>query len=274
MSVRILVTNDDGITSPGLHALAAAVVAVGHEPLVAAPSTDWSGASACLGPLDDPDRVSVDRVPVPGVVSADGSPVVGHAVGAPPALISMLADLGGFGPPPTMVVAGINRGPNTGRSTLFSGTIGAVLAGERFGWSGMAVSADVPVTGGTGAVGIPGHVHWETAAAVAQVVLPWLVDAPQRTVLNLNAPDAPIAELRGIRWASLAPVGGVRTTVTGRDDTGLDLDLVSNDESMPDDSDTALVRAGWATVTPIVPTAALEMALPLAQWERAVNRGD
>ena len=108
----------------------------------------------------------------------------------------------------------------------------------------------------------------------AQVILPWLVDAPEQTVLNLNAPDAPLAELQGIRWAGLAPVGGVRTVGTGRDDTGLDLDLVSNDESMPDDSDTALVRAGWATVTPIAPTAALEMELPLAEWERAVGRED
>ena len=49
---------------------------------------------------------------------------------------------------------------------------------------------------------------------------------------------------------------------------------MSNDESMPDDSDTALVRAGWATVTPIAPTAALEMELPLAEWERAVGRED
>jgi len=269
--VRILVTNDDGISSPGLHALVAAVVDAGHQPVVAAPATDWSGASACLGPLDDPDRVAVDRVTLPGVVADDGSPVVGHAVAAPPALISMLADLGGFGPRPEMVVAGINRGPNTGRSTLFSGTIGAVLAGERFGWSGMAVSADVPVTGGTGAVGAPGHVHWETAAALARVVLPWLVDAPQRTVLNLNAPDAPLSDLRGIRWAGLAPVGGVRTAITGRDDTGLDLDLVSNDEPMPADSDTALVRAGWATVTPIAPTTAVEMDLPLAGWEQAVG---
>ena len=109
---------------------------------------------------------------------------------------------------------------------------------------------------------------------MAQVILPWLVDAPEQTVLNLTAPDAPLAELQGIRWAGLAPVGGVRTVVTGRDDTGLDLDLVSNEELMPDDSDSALVRAGWATVTPIAPTAALEMELPLAEWERAVGRED
>ncbi len=268
--MRVLVTNDDGISSPGLHALAVAVADAGHEPVVAAPSSDWSGASACLGPLDDPDRVPVAKVDVPGLV---GDTAVGWSVGAPPALISMLADLGGFGPPPEMVVAGINRGPNTGRSTLFSGTIGAVLAGERFGLSGMAVSADVEVTGGTGAVGAPGPVHWETAAEVARVVLAWLVDAPARTVLNVNAPDAPLADLRGVRWAGLAPVGGVRTVITGRDDHGLDLDLVANDEPMPDDSDTALVRAGWATVTPLVGTSAIEAPLPVEEWERALGRG-
>ena len=149
--MRILVTNDDGIHSPGLHALAAAVVASGHEVVVAAPSSDWSGASACLGPLEDPRRVPVEQVtfPVP-----DGSTMTGFSVGAPPALISMLADLGGFGEPPGMVVAGINRGPNTGRSTLFSATIGAVLAGERFGWSGMAVSLDVAVPDGASPTGL------------------------------------------------------------------------------------------------------------------------
>jgi len=272
--VRVLVTNDDGISSPGLHALAAAVADAGHEPVVAAPSTDWSGASACLGPLDDPDRVSVRRVEVPGVAGPAGGPLIGYSVGAPPALISMLADLGGFGPPPGLVVAGINRGPNTGRSTLFSGTIGAVLAGERFGLSGMAVSADVMVTGGTGATGAPGDVHWGTAARVARVVLPWLVAAPARTVLNVNTPDIPLADLRGVRFAELAPVGGVRTVITGRDDKGLDLDLVANEELMPDDSDTALVRAGWAAVTPISPATAFGLDLPLAEWERDIGGED
>ena len=269
--MRVLVTNDDGISSPGLHALAAAVAAAGHRPVVAAPSTDWSGASACLGPLDDPDRVAVDRVEVPGLT---GEAAIGYSVGAPPALISMLADLGGFGPPPEMVVAGINRGPNTGRSTLFSGTIGAVLAGERFGLSGMAVSADVAVIGGTGAVGAPGPVHWETAATVAGVLMPWLADAPVRTVLNVNAPDAPLDGLRGIRAAVLAPIGGVRTVITGRDDAGLDLDLVDNRDPMPDDSDTALVRAGWATVTPLVATGVAPGPLPIDEWERSLGRGD
>lgn len=265
--VRILVTNDDGISSPGLHALVVAVAEAGYEPVVAAPSDDWSGASACLGPLDDPDRVPLERVEIPGLVGFVDNV---FSVGAPPALISMLADLGGFGPRPELIVAGINRGPNTGRSTLFSGTIGAVLAGERFGLSGMAVSADVPVTGGTGAIGAPGHVHWETSAALAGTVLPWLVGAPPRTVLNLNAPDLPLVELQGVCWASLAPVGGVRTVITGRDDNGLHLELVDNHDSMPEDSDTALVRNGWATVTPLTATGAAEVMLPIDEWERAL----
>ncbi len=263
--MRILVTNDDGISSPGLHALAVAVAEEGHEPVIAAPSSDWSGASACLGPLDDPDRVRVERV------NLDGLPTIGYAVGAPPALITMLADLGGFGPPPDLVVAGINRGLNTGRSTLFSGTIGAILAGERFGLSGMAVSADVQVTG---ALGADGPVHWETAAAVAKTVLPWLISAPSRTLLNLNVPDLALTEIQGIRWAGLAPVGGVRTVITGNDPTGLNLDLVTNDELMPDSSDTALVRSGWTTVTPLVPTSAAKMSLPVDKWERALGLGD
>ncbi|MDG2427467.1 MAG: 5'/3'-nucleotidase SurE [Acidimicrobiales bacterium] len=263
--MRVLVTNDDGISSPGLHALAAVVAAEGHEPVIAAPSSDWSGASACLGPLDDPDRVRVERVDVGGLSA------IGYAVGAPPALITMLADLGGFGPPPDLVVAGINRGLNTGRSTLFSGTIGAILAGERFGLSGMAVSADVQVTGTTGA---DEPVHWETAAAVAKTVLPWLLSAPSRTLLNLNVPDLALAEIQGIRWAGLAPVGGVRTVITGHDPTGLNLDLVVNEEPMPNNSDTALVRSGWTTVTPLVPTSAAELPLPVDKWEQALGLGD
>ena len=210
--VRILVTNDDGIDSVGLHELARALVDLG-EVTVVAPDTEYSGAGASLGAMHLI-RPEVHDAHIDGIDQS-------WSVSGPPGLCVVYSRLGLFGDSFDLVVAGINRGPNTGRSTLFSGTIGAVLAGERFGWSGMAVSADVPVTGGTGAVGAPGHVHWETAAAVAQVILPWLVDAPQRTVLNLNAPDVPLAELQGIRWAGLASVGGVRTVITGRDDTGL-----------------------------------------------------
>ena len=261
--MRILVTNDDGIFSPGLGALARAVASTGHQPVVAAPSTDWSGASACLGPIDDPDRVAVDEVKVG--LPDDGS-LVGFSVAAPPALITMLASLGGFGDPPEAVVAGINLGPNTGRSTLFSGTIGAVLTGERFGWSGLAVSLDVAPSG-NGDLGSDPEPHWQSAADLVHTIVPWLVESPPRTVLNLNVPNLPTSKTRGLRWAELAPVGGVRTIITGRDEASLHLALVANDLSVPEGSDSDLLRNGWATITSLVPTHEVRGDFPLDGWE-------
>ncbi|MDP6077065.1 MAG: 5'/3'-nucleotidase SurE, partial [Acidimicrobiales bacterium] len=62
--MKVLVTNDDGISSPGLAALAAMVVDAGMNPVVAAPAQDHSGAAAALGPLADPSRVVVDQVAI------------------------------------------------------------------------------------------------------------------------------------------------------------------------------------------------------------------
>lgn len=260
--MRVLVTNDDGITSEGLHVLANSIAETGHHPVVAAPSSDWSGSSACLGPIDDPKRVPVEQVDIP---TSAGSSIAAYSVGGPPALITMLASLGGFGDPPEAVVAGINRGPNTGRSTLFSGTIGAVLAGERFGWSGLAVSLDaLPLARPGGSVEGP---YWRTTDGLVRLIFPWVISAPARTILNLNVPNRPEGEVKGLRGASLAPVGGVRTVITGRDEEGLDIDVVTSELPVPEGSDSSLLREGWATVTSLVPTHAAEIDLPLEVWE-------
>ena len=79
-------------------------------------------------------------------------------------------------------------------------------------------------------------------------------------------PDRPTAETRGLRWADLAPVGGVRTVITGEDEVGLRLDLVANDLPVPVGSDNDLLRNGWATVTPLAPTHAASGDLPLDEW--------
>ena len=118
--LRVLVTNDDGIAAPGLAALAAAVAALGHDVVVAAPATDHSGASSAIGPMGGPDGVAVTPVELDAVPD-----VPAFAVDAPPALIVIIGRLGAFGDAPDVVVSGINPGPNTGRSTLHSGTVGA-----------------------------------------------------------------------------------------------------------------------------------------------------
>ena len=232
--VQILVTNDDGIGAPGILPLARAVVAAGHEVVVAAPRDDRSGSGAALGRLHADDTIELDEVVLDGL---DGVPCYG--VEGPPALCVMAARLGGLGPVPDLVVAGINPGPNTGRSVLHSGTVGAALTGANFGVSGLAVS-----------IGVGDVYEWGTAAELAMGALEWLVDQPAKTVVNLNVPNLGLAAVRGVRWASLAPFGTVRAAlVEAQGGGGLQMELADHDQRLPDDSDTALVRAGFASVT-------------------------
>jgi len=108
--MRVLVTNDDGVGSPGLAALAAAVAEDGHELIVAAPLEDCSGSSSAIGPVAQNQGISYEPVALPG---APGIEALG--VDGPPALIVLIARLGGFGQPPELVVSG-TREPSAPRS--------------------------------------------------------------------------------------------------------------------------------------------------------------
>jgi 5'-nucleotidase len=244
MSVRVLVTNDDGIDAPGIAALAAAVHDAGHDTLVLAPLDERSGASAAIGTLSQTtslrvERRSWDHLP--------GAQVVG--LEAAPALCVISARLGAFGDAPSLVVSGINPGLNTGRAILHSGTVGAALTAANHGLSAVAVS-------------IAGHdpQHWATAAALAMDALDWVRDAPLRTVLNLNVPDLPLAEVRGVCWAQPAALGEWHAVVTASDEDRLTFGLRRTEVELPASSDTALVAAGYAAVTLLTPPAIAEWA--------------
>ena len=240
--MRILVTNDDGIQAPGLLPLARAVAAAGHDVVAAAPLEDMSGSGAAIGRMHADETIDVEPVELEGL---EGVPCFG--VDGPPALAVMAARLGGFGDPPDVVVSGINPGPNTGRSVLHSGTVGAALTGANFGVSGLAVSMGV------------GEVYqWETAATLAVSALEWLLGRPKRTVLNLNVPNVPLADVRGVREATLAPFGTVRAALVESQGGGLQMELAEHGMELPPDSDTALVRAGYAAVTALLGITAAE----------------
>ena len=134
--MRVLVTNDDGIESEGLHALAQALTTVVEDVVVAAPVGDASGSSVALGVFHADARIDVKRVEVPGCDAP------AWAVSGPPGLCTLAARLGAFGPEPDVIVSGINAGLNTGRAILHSGTVGAALTGQNFGAKGLAVSVD------------------------------------------------------------------------------------------------------------------------------------
>ena len=180
--------------------------------------------------------------------------VPAFAVDAPPALIVIIGRLGAFGDSPDVVVSGINPGPNTGRSTLHSGTVGAALTAANMGLSGLAVS-----------VGVGDNTHFDTAATVAARALDWVAASPPKTVLNINVPNLPLAEIRGVRAARLAPFGTVRTTLGETVDGRLQVELRATEDELDPDTDTALVGAGYVAVTPLVGIrAAVEVELEAA----------
>jgi 5'/3'-nucleotidase len=285
--MKVLVTNDDGVGSPGLHALARALVDDGYEVVVVAPDREMSGSAAAIGQVHIEEGIDAERVDLPRL---DGVPA--YAIAGPPGLCVLTARLGGFGDPPDLVVSGINPGANTGRAVLHSGTVGAALTAANFGCRGLAVSIDVstlhlheqargtvPVGDGDRAraevvespemgddPGARGRLRdvsgimfdrpaeWDTAAAVAVSAVSWLAsdEAPPCTVLNINVPNLNMDRLKGVRAAaSLAPFGTVRSSVVEAAPDGgrLQVEFRPSDTELPPDSDTAIVNQGFVSVT-------------------------
>ncbi|MEU5842417.1 5'/3'-nucleotidase SurE [Rhodococcus sp. NPDC047139] len=237
--MRALIVNDDGIDSPGLLLLARVAVDAGFDVQVAAPHVERSGASASLTALQDEGKLLLSRRPLDGLPDVES-----YAVEASPALITFLAAYRAFGPEPDIVLSGINLGPNTGHAILHSGTVGAALTAASHGARAVALSLN-----GTEPS------QWETAELVAQRALDWAVEHSRPgTVLNVNIPDIPIHELRGLRSAPLAEFGAVQAEVGEVEQDGdvsravpVTFRAVELDESH--DSDAVLVCRGWATAT-------------------------
>lgn len=192
--MRILVTNDDGIDSIGLHLLARAMTTHG-DVVVAAPDREYSGAGAALGALHliQPE---VRRASIDGIDDV-------WTVNGPPGLCVMFSRLGAFGAPFDLVVSGINPGANVGRSIYHSGTVGACLTARNGGLSGVAVSQAVTGFGveGQGWDEMLVNQRWETAARVAEVIVGGLVKEPppEPVVINVNVPNVDIDQIRGWR---------------------------------------------------------------------------
>jgi 5'-nucleotidase len=210
--VRILVTNDDGIDSLGLHALANAMRPYG-EVVVVAPASEYSGAGASLGTLtfDEPIARPLNIEALDGLTT--------WSITGPPALCVMYAQLGSFGEPFDLIVSGINPGQNVGWSVYHSGTVGAALTGRNRGASGLAMSIGFngqDVEGQTWGQIVEGML-WETGATIAAQIVEGMIEkpSPSPVVINCNVPNKPIDTLSG--W-QVAKVGGEppRKLVTGK----------------------------------------------------------
>lgn len=244
--LRALITNDDGIDSPGLWTLAAGARDAGFDVLVAAPHIDSSGVGASVMSRRDESgavrmhRRAPEETPLPGVPA--------FAVEGHPAFIVHAAGRGWLDPEPDVVLSGVNLGANVGRAVLHSGTVGAVLTAALHGWRGLAVSLD------TGWVP-PERPHWDSVRHVLPEVLDVLLAGAPGTVLSLNVPDRPVEELRELREARLARFGAVQVRVDHRsDDDGDALHSDIQELSTPPDpgTDMALLVAGHPTLTELV----------------------
>ena len=247
----LLLTNDDGIDSVGLHVLARAMARLG-EVMVVAPDGEYSGASAALGPLHLI-RPDVHEVSLEGIERA-------YSVSGPPALCTMFAALGAFGAVPDLVVSGINPGANVGRAVYHSGTVGAALTGRGRGISGVAVSQEVAefAVEGQGEENSLASQRWEDAAAVAEVVVASLLAGglpADPLVVNLNVPNRAVADMLGWQLSRVAvqpPRTMASATLVPRAGHAgsYHVEMKWGDPvSLPSDTDSGAIEAGKVAVS-------------------------
>ncbi len=268
---RILVTNDDGIDSVGLHVLARRLTVLGDVTVVA-PDQEFSGAGAAIGAL----HVIQPEVHTATVAGIDRA----WAVSGPPALCVMFVRLGAFGPLPDLIVSGINPGANVGRSVYHSGTVGATLTGRNGMIPGIAVSQSVADFGieGQGYDEMLANQQWESAAelatAAAQSVL---ADPPADTgVLNINVPNLPLEDIRGWRWTQVGTtpprsIANAELEPKLGHEGSYKVKLTWGDEQRPEaGTDTAAVMDDYVSLTWLSRITAVEPRTPAV--DTAMNR--
>ena len=179
--MHILVTNDDGVTAPGLLALAQEMRKLGKV-TVFAPDKNWS-ASGHVKTMERPLRVKE-------VTLADGTSAFASD-GAPSDCVA-LPLLGLIEEPIDIVVSGINPNANIGHDITYSGTVTAAMEAVIAGVRGVAVSLDSPE-------GHKGPLDYSTAAVVGRRVVEQVIaDAlPEGIVVNVNVPYLKESELNG-----------------------------------------------------------------------------
>lgn len=185
--MQILVTNDDGINAPGLAALAERMQELG-EVTVIAPDRNWS-ISGHAKTFGRPLRIQpVDLLKEIRSWALDGSPADCVA----------FAMLGFIKNDVDLVVSGINPHANVGSDVTYSGTVTSAFEGALFGRKSIAVSLD-----STSPHNSPEE--YVSAAEAAAVVAKYVLsnDLPDKVVLNVNVPDRPYADLKGIQITRL-----------------------------------------------------------------------
>ena len=234
---HILVTNDDGVSAPGLFALVQALRSLG-EVSVLAPDRNWS-ASGHVKTLHRPLRIKE-------VSLEDGSMALASD-GAPSDCVALSAL--GILPELDLVVSGINPNANVGYDVTYSGTVTAAMEAVIWGIPGLAVSLDSPEKH-------QGILDYKPAAELARQVAETILNnkCDRDVVLNLNVPYLSLEDIKGLQVTRQ----GLRVyrdeLITREDPRGIPYYWIGGDPptGIPDQgTDIGALQAGYATLTPL-----------------------
>lgn len=233
-SYDILLTNDDGIESPGIQVLAKRLRSLGRVHVVA-PCGQRSGSSMSVALRDDIRLRPVQR---------DGDSL-GHCVDTTPAgavmlAITSLAPATGF----DLVVSGINRGANVGTASHMSGTVGGAMMGAFYRVPAVAVSLGERSG------------DFDYSARFVAAFVEELKHRPPMPgiVLSINIPRASQAEIEGV---TVAKMGGIHLLFEYDEieKDGIDRrfrPLIGPETTFPTGSDTEAFMRNSITITPLL----------------------
>lgn len=251
--MRILISNDDGVHAPGLQYLADALGKIADITVVA-PDRNRSGVSNSLT-LDNPLRVVTAAN---GFYSVTGTPTDCVHV----AITGLLQDR------PDMVVSGINEGSNLSDDVLYSGTVAAATEGRFLGYPAIAVSLMGPRCE-----------HYDTAAMIAKILVTQLRQSPLTfdTILNVNVPDVPFLELKGIQVTRLGTRHIAEPTIKSLDPRGRKIYWIGQpglEQDAGPGTDFYAVNSGYVSITPLqLDLTQYKVLDELTSWVQSVQIG-
>jgi len=271
VTLQILLTNDDGIHAPGLAVLRAAVDGLGAITTIA---PDHNASAVARG-------ITIDR-PLRLQAATFGEGWPGLACDGTPSDCVRIGLAGARGPAPDLVVSGVNCGANMGADVTYSGTVGAALEAALRGRPALAFSVESHEPGWL-AEAVP-----LVRAMVAHVIARGL---PRHSILNINLPDRPLAELAGIHPARLGGASCCDSVFLSEDGAapaapagtpGADPRAGASEYPVPCDHPTAgewadtdfdVVGRGCVAVTPLrYDLLDPELLAELATWELDLER--
>jgi 5'-nucleotidase len=231
---RILITNDDGIDAPGLATLLEVAHELAAEVWVVAPDHDQSGISHALS-IHHPLRITPRgerRYSVSGTPADCVAIALRHLMDSPPQLL----------------LSGINKGANLGVETVFSGTVGAAMAGLLLGIPSIALSQ---------ALTRRDAVRWDTAGQLAPGIIRQLLAAgwDASVCLNVNFPDVPADQAGPLQVTGQGTGRMDSLNITARTDMREQdyywLNIERHDRGDAPGSETFVVINGGVSVTPL-----------------------